>query len=63
MVSIALKTLFGFGHIQSDDIKAKKTAPIFVKKVVEELRSHDVVIADRFVLKLIIIATPFLTNV
>ncbi|KLO10607.1 RNA ligase [Schizopora paradoxa] len=47
MVSVALKTLFGFGHIQSDDIKAKKAAPIFVKKVVDELKSHDVVIADR----------------
>ncbi len=48
MVSVALKTLFGFGHVQSDDIRAKKPAPIFVKKVVDGLKTHDVMIADRF---------------
>ncbi|KAJ6470426.1 hypothetical protein C8R45DRAFT_1218287 [Mycena sanguinolenta] len=39
-VAVALSHLFGFGHTQSDDVKAKKTAPVFIKK-------HDVVIADK----------------
>ena len=46
-VAIALKHLFGFGHVQSDDIAAKKPAPIFINRVVEQLQSHDVVIADK----------------
>ena len=46
-LAVALKHLFGFGHVQSDDIHAKKPAPIFIKRVVEELNKHDVVIADK----------------
>lgn len=48
-VSVALARLFGFGHTQSDDVHAKKPAPIFVKNVMELLKDHDVVIADKYV--------------
>lgn len=44
---MALTHLFGFGHVQSDDIHAKKAAPIFIRKVVEGLGKSDVVIADK----------------
>ncbi|KAF8162123.1 RNA ligase [Pholiota molesta] len=33
VVSVALAHLFGFGHTQSDDVHAKKPAPIFIKNV------------------------------
>lgn len=46
-VAIALTHLFGFGHTQSDDIKAKKAAPQFIKNVLDLLKTHDVVIADK----------------
>lgn len=46
-VAIALKNLFGFGHVQSDDVQAKKPAPIFIKNVSAALKDHDVVIADK----------------
>ncbi|EED78500.1 predicted protein [Postia placenta Mad-698-R] len=46
-IAVALSHLFGFGHIQSDDIKAKKAAPIFIKNVVNALKTNDVVIADK----------------
>ncbi|KAH9830093.1 RNA ligase-domain-containing protein [Rhodofomes roseus] len=46
-VAVALSHLFGFGHIQSDDIKAKKAAPVFIRNVVDLLKTHDVVIADK----------------
>ncbi|KAF9237729.1 RNA ligase-domain-containing protein [Melanogaster broomeanus] len=46
-VSIALAHLFGFGHTQSDDVQAKKSAPVFIKKVVKLLENHNVVIADK----------------
>ena len=45
---MALTHLFGFGHVQSDDIQAKKPAPIFLRNVAEELRTHDIVIADKY---------------
>lgn len=48
-VAIALKHLFGFGHTQSDDIRAKKAAPVFVQNVVNSLKKYDVVIADKWV--------------
>lgn len=47
-VAIALSHLFGFGHTQSDDVRAKKPAPIFIKNVVKLLKDHDVVIADKY---------------
>ncbi|TDL22055.1 hypothetical protein BD410DRAFT_771066 [Rickenella mellea] len=46
-VAVALKHLFGFGHTQSDDIHEKKGAPIFIRNVLKELQTHDVVIADK----------------
>ncbi|RPD55632.1 hypothetical protein L226DRAFT_537106 [Lentinus tigrinus ALCF2SS1-7] len=46
-IAVALAYLFGFGHVQSDDIKAKKPAPIFIRNVVDALKTHDVVIADK----------------
>ncbi|OSD02575.1 hypothetical protein PYCCODRAFT_1389718 [Trametes coccinea BRFM310] len=46
-IAVALSYLFGFGHVQSDDIQAKKAAPIFLKNVTEALKQHDVVIADK----------------
>lgn len=35
------------GHIQSDDVKAKKTGPTFLKNICEELRRNVIVLADR----------------
>ncbi|EMD34614.1 hypothetical protein CERSUDRAFT_116777 [Gelatoporia subvermispora B] len=46
-VAVALAHVFGFGHTQSDDVHAKKSAPIFIKNVVGLLKQHDVVIADK----------------
>ncbi|KAJ7359383.1 RNA ligase [Mycena albidolilacea] len=46
-VSVALADIFGFGHTQSDDVNAKKPAPVFIKNVIELLETHDVVIADK----------------
>ncbi|KAL5498563.1 TRL1 [Sanghuangporus vaninii] len=46
-LAVALTHLFGFGHVQSDDIPGKKPAQEFVKRVKKELDTHDVVIADK----------------
>ena len=46
-IVVALAYLFGFGHVQSDDIQAKKPAPIFIRNVGDALKKHDVVIADK----------------
>ena len=46
-ISVALQHLFGFGHTQSDDVQVKKAAPQFIKNVVNMLKKHDVVIADK----------------
>ncbi|KAF8325713.1 RNA ligase [Amanita rubescens] len=46
-VSVALAHIFKFGHTQSDDVRAKKAGPAFVRNVMELLKSHDVVIADK----------------
>ncbi|KAL5521724.1 TRL1 [Sanghuangporus sanghuang] len=46
-LAVALTHLFGFGHVQSDDIPGKKAAQEFVKRVKKELDTHDVVIADK----------------
>lgn len=47
-VSVALTSLFDFGHTQSDDIQAKKSAPAFIRNVVNLLEHHDIVIADKY---------------
>ncbi len=49
-VSVALAHIFKFGHTQSDDVRAKKAGPAFVRNVMELLKTHDVVIADKYVL-------------
>ncbi|KZT18944.1 hypothetical protein NEOLEDRAFT_1173320 [Neolentinus lepideus HHB14362 ss-1] len=46
-IAVALAHLFGFGHTQSDDIQARKPAPAFIRSVVNLLKNHDVVIADK----------------
>lgn len=46
-VSVALTSLFNFAHTQSDDIQAKKSASLFIKNVVNLLKHHNVVIADK----------------
>ncbi|KAJ7111990.1 RNA ligase-domain-containing protein [Mycena epipterygia] len=46
-IAVALAHIFGFGHTQSDDVRAKKPAPIFIKNVTTLLKTHDVVIADK----------------
>ncbi|KAJ2358327.1 trna ligase [Coemansia sp. RSA 2618] len=47
-VALALSRLFGFGHIQNDNINVKKNARgIFHKKILEEFENHNFVIADR----------------
>jgi hypothetical protein len=45
---VALADLFHFGHTQSDDIRAKKRGPAFIKNVKNLLRDHEVVIADKY---------------
>lgn len=46
---VALQSLFPdiIGHTQSDDVKAKKSAPGFLKNICEELSKHRIVLADR----------------
>ncbi|KAF9056971.1 RNA ligase-domain-containing protein [Panaeolus papilionaceus] len=46
-VSVALTHLFGWGHTQSDDVSAKKSAPVFLKNVLKLLGEHKVVVADK----------------
>ncbi|KAL0061488.1 tRNA ligase [Marasmius tenuissimus] len=46
-VAVALGHIFGFGHTQSDDVQAKKPAPVFLKNVNNLLKKHDIVIADK----------------
>ncbi|KAG2143593.1 RNA ligase-domain-containing protein [Suillus clintonianus] len=46
-VSVALTSLFNIGHTQSDDIQAKKSAPVFIRNVINLLKDHDIVIADK----------------
>ena len=48
-MSITLAHLFDFGHTQSDDVRGKKPGPQFIKNVANLLKTHDVVIADKFV--------------
>ncbi|KAJ2281785.1 trna ligase, partial [Coemansia sp. RSA 370] len=47
-VSLALTQLFGFGHVQNDDITTKKNPRgAFHSKILREFDTHDFVIADR----------------
>ncbi|KDN51409.1 hypothetical protein K437DRAFT_272911 [Tilletiaria anomala UBC 951] len=54
VLAIALRELLAacvpaiiIGHTQSDDVKAKKTGPIFLQNIERELKANDFVIADR----------------
>lgn len=46
-MALALQDLFGFAHTQSDDVQQKKTGPKFVQNIMDLLKKHDVVFADR----------------
>lgn len=46
-VAVALSHLFNFGHVQSDDMQGKKPAQAFLRRVGEELKNRNVVIADK----------------
>ncbi|PHH77804.1 hypothetical protein CDD80_185 [Ophiocordyceps camponoti-rufipedis] len=44
---VALTKLFGWGHLQNDNISGKNRPPRFLESVVSELKSRPVVFADR----------------
>ena len=46
-VALALTQLFGWGHVQNDNITGKGRPPRFTKAILNELQSHPVVFADR----------------
>ncbi|CAK7272328.1 tRNA ligase [Sporothrix epigloea] len=46
-LAIALGHLFGYGHIQNDDITGSKRPPRFTDMVLDKLKTHRAVIADR----------------
>ncbi|KAG5930643.1 hypothetical protein E4U42_002453 [Claviceps africana] len=46
-LALALTHLFGWGHIQNDNISGKGRPPRFVRAVLDELQNHPVVFADR----------------
>ncbi|GJJ69859.1 tRNA ligase [Entomortierella parvispora] len=48
-VSVSLNKLFGWTHVSSDDFQhiRKNPGPKFVREIVNQLRTHMVVIADR----------------
>ncbi|KAF4448218.1 hypothetical protein F53441_8379 [Fusarium austroafricanum] len=46
-LAIGLTHLFGWGHIQNDNISGKGRPPRFTKMVLDELKDHPAVIADR----------------
>lgn len=46
-LALALTHLFGWGHIQNDDISGKGRPPRFTKAVLDQLEQHPAVFADR----------------
>ncbi|KAK4052810.1 tRNA ligase [Microbotryomycetes sp. JL201] len=46
-LGLALSSLFGWGHTQSDDFHMKKPAPHFLKSVKDLLQKQEVVFADK----------------
>lgn len=46
-LALALTHLFGWGHIQNDNISGKGRPPRFTKAVLDQLIDHPVVFADR----------------
>ena len=46
-IALGLGHLFGWGHIQNDNISGKGRPPRFTKAVLDQLKDHPVVFADR----------------
>ncbi|KAJ2896102.1 trna ligase, partial [Coemansia aciculifera] len=47
-ISVALRELFGFGHVQNDDITVKKNPrQVFHSRILAQFDDHEFVIADR----------------
>ncbi|KAL1879685.1 hypothetical protein VTK73DRAFT_6860 [Phialemonium thermophilum] len=46
-IAVALTHLFGWGHIQNDNITGPKRPPRFTQAVLTSLQNHPVVVADR----------------
>ncbi|KAF9784263.1 hypothetical protein IL306_007573, partial [Fusarium sp. DS 682] len=46
-LAMGLSHLFGWGHVQNDNISGKGRPPRFTKMVLDELKNHPAVIADR----------------
>ncbi|KAK4103473.1 hypothetical protein N658DRAFT_493953 [Parathielavia hyrcaniae] len=46
-IGLALGSLFGWGHIQNDNITGPKRPPRFTRALLDELEDHDAVFADR----------------
>ncbi|OAA39143.1 tRNA ligase [Metarhizium rileyi] len=46
-IALAMTHLFGWGHIQNDNISGKGRPPRFTKAVLDQLGDHPVVFADR----------------
>ncbi|KAM0343109.1 hypothetical protein ACHAPU_008857 [Fusarium lateritium] len=46
-LAMGLSHLFGWGHVQNDNISGKGRPPRFTKMVLDELKDHPAVLADR----------------
>lgn len=46
-LALALTHLFGWGHVQNDNISGKGRPPRFTRAVLDELKDHPAVFADR----------------
>lgn len=46
-LALALTHLFGWGHIQNDNISGKQRPPRFTKAILDQLKEYPVVFADR----------------
>jgi len=46
-IALALASLFDFGHVQNDNIQGKGRPARFTKMVLDELKEHPAVVADR----------------
>lgn len=46
-LALAMNHLFGWGHVQNDNISGKGRPPRFTKAVLDQLKDHPVVFADR----------------